>query len=364
MFWQRGFHANHDSSSATSLNSSLLGPELTYNADEHTVVNASKSGGGGSHHGGGGGGGGTTPLPTLVASGGSHLEFNLIWDSSVANLGSNEQAFMNAVVNVAKYYETLFSTPQTEVVNIQVGWGEINGQALPSGALGASETNGYLTNYSTVTSHLAGFNFSASNEPTSAQFFISSAEAKSFGLVSPTSTSVDGYIGFGTLSGTGYSWNFTSTSTTGQSSGTGPNQFDFQGVVQHEISEAMGRIEMEGHTTIYGKATYTPLDLFNFDGVGHLALSAADNGTTPVSSYFSTDNGAHALGYFNDGYQGGDIADWASYSSYTDSQTGLSSSYQDAFDAFGWPALNTDLSSADQMVMETLGVSSTGVLIA
>jgi hypothetical protein len=68
-------------------------------------------------------------------------------------------------------------------------------------------------------------------------------------------------------------------------------------------------------------------------------------------------------GYFNDAYKSGDIADWASYSSTTQSQTGLPSGYQDAFDAFGYSSINTDLSHDDQLVMETLGVSSTGLLI-
>ena len=124
----------------------------------------------------------------------------------------------------------------------------------------------------------------------------------------------------------------------------------------------MGRIEMEGHTTFNGVPTYTPLDLFNFASQGHLVLSGGDNATTQASSYFSINSGTTPLGYFNDGYQGGDIADWASYSSYTQSQTGLSG-YQDAFDAFAYPGVNTDLSLADQYVMETLGVSSTGLAI-
>ena len=346
--------------------SSFLGQEVTYNDDENTLVRFHGNASGAPGHGGGGGSGTTTPAPTLITTSGSHLEFNLIWDSSVSNLGTNKTAFMNAMVNTAHYYETLFTTPQTEIINIKVGWGEIGGQALPSGALGTSSTNGYLTNYATVTTALAkqGFSFTATNEPTSAQFFISSAEAKSFGLVSPTSTAIDGYVGFGTLSGTGYSWNFASSPTTGQSGGTGALQFDFQGVAQHELSEVMGRIEMEGHTTFNGRATYTPLDLFNFDTVGHLALSSGYSTNTQAASYFSTDNGTTHLASFNDGYQGGDIADWASYSSVGQSGTGLSAGYQDAFDAFGYPGINSDLSYADQLAMETLGVSSTGILIS
>ena len=354
-----------------STDSSSLGQELTYNSDENTLVRFhSEAFGLGGHHGGGGSVS-TTPAPVAEQAPNSNLEFNLIWDSSVANAPAG---FMTAVENVALYYSSLFTTPTQEVINIHIGWGEVNGQSLPFGAIGASESNGYLTNYSTVTSGLitssggviTSSSFNASNEPTGAQFFISSAEAKGFNLISPTSTGVDGYIGFGT----GLSWNFTSSSSTGKGSGTGASQYDFQGVAQHEISEVMGRIEMEGHTTYNGLATYTPLDLFNFDSYnsstkqGHLVLSAGDNATSQVRSYFSIDSGLTHLGYFNDGYKSGDIADWASYSSYTQSLTGLSSGYQDAYDAFGYPGINTDLSIADQYVVETLGVHSTGIAIA
>jgi hypothetical protein len=348
-----------------STNSSFLGQELTYNSDDNTLVRFHSAAFGQSSHHGGGGTGSTTPSPVTEQAANSNLEFNLIWDSSVANAPSG---FMTAVENAALYYSSLFTTSSHEVINIHVGWGEVNGQSLPFGAIGASESNGYLTNYSTVTSGLIASSggvitsnsFQASNEPTGAQFFISSAEAKGFGLINPTSTAVDGYIGFGT----GLSWNFTSSATTGQGSGTGTSQYDFQGVAQHEISEVMGRIEMEGHTTYNGLATYTPLDLFNFDGNAHLVVSGGDNSTSQVSSYFSIDSGLTPHGYFNDGYKGGDIADWASYSSYTQSQTGVSSGYQDAFDAFAYPSVNTDLSYSDQLVIETLGVSSTGVAIA
>jgi hypothetical protein len=344
-----------------SKHDSFLGQEVTYNADENSFVNFhSVAFNGLGHHGGGG-----TPAPTLVVSPGSHLVFNLIWDSSVASLGSQEPAFMNAMIDVARSYEKVFTTPQTELINIKVGWGEVAGQTLPSAALGASEANGYLTDYATVAASLAnaGFSLNASNEPTGAQFFISSTEAKNFGLVAPISSDIDGYVGFGTLAGTGYSYNFSSPPGTGHGTGTGPFQFDFQGVAQHEIAEVMGRISMEGQATFNGLATYTPLDLFNFDSPGHLVLSDGFNVNTQVASYFSVDNGVTHLANFNDGYLGGDIADWASYPSPVLSGTGLSGS-QDAFDAFSYPGINTDLSSADQIVMETLGLSPTGVPIS
>jgi hypothetical protein len=290
------------------------------------------------------------PASTLVGSS-SGLEINLIWDSSVRS-SANWSQIETAVIDAAKYYTTLFSTKV--VINIDVGFGEIDGTSLASNALGESESYGYLTNYSTVTNALEkdGYTFTASNEPTTAQFFVTSAEAKTMGLISGTSTAVDGYIGFSTLSGTGYSWNF-SASTTGGNTGTGAKQFDLEAVAMHEISEVMGRIGMEGEV-INGKATYTPLDLFNFKSPGVLDLSG--NG-----GYFSTNDGATNLGTYNDAsVNGGDIADWASSSSITQSDTlGLINGDYDAYDAFTFPGDNGDVSQSDILEDAALGYTLT-----
>src|SRR5215471_20742736 len=109
-----------------------------------------------SHHGSGAGGstssygryGSSAPGPTLVGSAGG-LQINLIWDSSVA---SAPAGFMQAAIAAAQLYTTEFSNP--EVINIQVGYGEVAGQRLPSGALAASESYGYSENYSQVVAAL------------------------------------------------------------------------------------------------------------------------------------------------------------------------------------------------------------------
>jgi hypothetical protein len=335
--------------------SSFLGSEITYNADEGAVVHSAAHGGGGFRPpSGGGGGSGGTPAPSLVVSSGSNLEFNLVWDSSVASAPSG---FMQAVVNVAKYYESLFTTSSKEIINIHVGWGEIGGQSLSAGALGESQSNGYLTNFATVTSHLPGYSFTASNEPTSAQFYITSAQTKAFGLINPMSSATDGYIGFGTLSSTGYSWNYNSSPTSGAGSNTGSHQVDFQSVVQHEITEVMGRIGIEGQH-INGAATYSVLDLFNYNSHGALELSGG-------GGYFSTDNGTTHLGWFNNSSNGGDIADWASYSSpFSSGTVGLVSGDQDAYDAFGYAGLNGAVSQSDVLLDHALGFSLTTLGVA
>jgi hypothetical protein len=290
------------------------------------------------------------PAPTLVSVAGGDLDIKLVWDASVASAPSG---FTTAVIRAAQLYVADFAGSNrgvgTEVININVGYGEIAGSAMAANALGESESYGYLVNYATVTHALAGkgYSFNAANEPTGAQFFVTSAEAKAFGLLAANATATDGFIGFSTLAGTGYHWNFASvvgTSNTGTCSGA----FDFEAVVWHEISEVMGRLGMEGQN-FNGHHTYTPLDLFNFKSPGQLALSG--NG-----GYFSLDNGVTPLGRFNNAtVNGGDIADWASPKSAT---LGLLAGTQDAYDAFAYAAQNGSVSGTDLAADVALGYGS------
>lgn len=144
------------------------------------------------------------------------------------------------------------------------------------------------------------------------------------------------------------------TSSTGAGTGTGGNQFDLQSVIQHELTEVMGRYGNEGESVFNGEPTYTSLALFNYRSPGILELSG--NG-----GYFTTDNGSTNLGNFNDASAyGGDIADWASYSSITQAgTTGLVSGDQDSFNAFGSQGINGDLSQSDVLVGTALGFGLT-----
>ena len=297
------------------------------------------------------------PAPTLVGAS-NGLQFDLIWDASVAKAPSG---FIQAVIDAAQYYATLYASPSggKEVININVGYGEIAGTSLASNALGESESYGYLTNYTTVTHALAkdGYSFTASNEPTTSQFFVTSAEAKTLGMISATSSAVDGYIGFSTLSGTGYSWN-TTASVSASNTGTGSSQFDLQAVAMHEISEVMGRISMEG-AIVNGKHTYTPLDLFIYNSPGVLELSGH-------GGYFSVNDGATNLGTYNNAsVNGGDIADWASVTSISQSQTlGLTSGDYDSYDAFSAPGYNGGVSQSDIIEDAALGYKLTSAGVA
>jgi hypothetical protein len=313
-----------------------LGEEVAYNDDTHALRHAADGGPNANESGAGS----AAPPATLVGINGG-LQFDLIWDSSVANAPGG---FAQDVIHSATYLASLFPAP--EIINVHVGWGEINGQPLTSGTLGESQTNGYLENYATV-AHLVGSgNLQASNEPTNAQFFISSAQAKAAGLVSP-SMGIDGYVGFGTL-GQGYSWNMTYGSS-GTDTPTGSTQYDLQGVVQHELTEVMGRTSMEGLVNFNGQPTYTALDLFDYKSAGVLNLSGS-------GGYYSNDGGVTDLGNFNGSAHDGDIADWASYLAISQAGTaGLLVGDQDALNAFTWNGIASNLSHTDVQVMHSIG---------
>jgi hypothetical protein len=229
-------------------------------------------------------------------------------------------------------------------ITIDVGFGEIAGSTLVPGDLGESASPGYLTDYATVASVLSGdgFAFSAANEPAGQQFFITSAEAQAMGLATgPIPGLPDGFIGFGSLNGTGFSWNT-------KGSGIGPTQFDLEAVAAHEISEVMGRLGLEGFTGFNGLPTYSPLDLYNYQSPGVLSLS-------PNGGYFSINDGKSNLGNFNNAGIG-DVGDWASLNSITQSGTlGLAKGSFDAYDAFAYPGVNGQVSLSDIIEDAALG---------
>jgi hypothetical protein len=337
-----------------------LGPEVTLSDDGALSPMHSATG-----HGGSGGGSSygrvTAPTPTTVSSG--NLAIELIWDTNIVSAGSTvETEFMNTVTAAAKLLvaDLGATTTHKDTVYIDVGWGEVAGQSLSPSALGESSTNGYLVQDSTLAPLLASHKDTPGSDPSitsTTQFFLPSAEAKALGLAGASPGSVyspDGYIGFSTLAGTGYSWQYTDASGNPLTAASS-TMFSAYGVALHEISEAMGRISMEGLATYNGHKTYTPLDLFDYAG------TPATNPTHTLAlsntgGYFSANGGATASGIFNNSKaNSGDIADWASYYSPNQSGTTVPAGEEDAFNAFGWPGYNDALSPEDVLVMQTLG---------
>jgi hypothetical protein len=223
------------------------------------------------------------------------LQFHLIWDSSVS---SAPAAFKQAAEAAAGYYSEMFSND--EVINIDVGWGEVDGMPISSGDLAEGVRPGIYRTYAQV---LSGLDADASHsslqseadatlpstDPLGARFYyVPYAEAKTLGEISPTGTEIDGYIGM------------SKTLSLDFSQPTESGYFDAVGALEHEISAVMGRVDAVGST--YGAGLYTPLDLFRYSAPGVRATSAS-----APSPYFSINGGATNLGNYS---TVSDYADW------------------------------------------------------
>src|SRR5207248_11537730 len=78
---------------------------------------------------------GGTPATSTGAATASPFVINVTWDASVGNAPAG---FKTAVMSVVQYFERKFTDHVT--INIAVGYGEVGGYTLGSGALGESLT--------------------------------------------------------------------------------------------------------------------------------------------------------------------------------------------------------------------------------
>ena len=238
-----------------------------------------------------------TPLPdgsTLVGSSGG-LEFHLVWDFSVS---AAPAAFKQAVEAAAGFYTQMYSN--AEVINIAVGWGEVDGMPISAGNLAEGVRPGEHLTYSQVLSGLdkdashssaqaqADLTLSATEPLGATHYYVPFAEAKTLGYISPIGTEIDGYIGISKTVALSYT------------QPVAAGQFDAIGAMEHEISAVMGRVGAVG--AVYGSGLYTPLDLFRYSAAGVRATSASAK--TP---YFSINGGLANLGNYS---TTADFGDW------------------------------------------------------
>jgi hypothetical protein len=254
------------------------------------------------------------------------LVINASYDSSVS---SAPTGFKTAFQSAIGFFQSTFADPIT--INLKVGWGEIDGSTIASGALGQSET--YLAGYysygqvrnALIADRKSSADTTAIGSLPAADLtggrreLMATAEAKALGLRGSGST--DGFVGFDATA----RWAFD------------PNQravsgaFDFIGVAEHEISEVLGRSADLGAIS----GSLEPLDLFRYSGLNNRAL-------TPGSGqYFSIDSGFTNLASFN-GANGGDLGDWAGYTI-------------DAFDAAAYSGVLLPISRADLTALDVIG---------
>ena len=271
--------------------------------------------------------------PALLLANGpvSALVINPTYDTSVS---SAPAGFKTAFQSAVGYFQTTFSDPIT--VNINVGWGEIAGNSIASGALGESITYlaGYYS-YGQVRNALTADRKSAADttalaslpaaDPTGGKReLMATAEAEALKLISYSGR--DGYVGFDATA----RWTFD------PSQRAVAGAYDFIGVAEHEVSEVLGRISDLGTFS----SALDPLDLFRYSSSAHRALTPGNG------QYFSINGGVTNLATFN-GTGGGDLGDWAGYT-------------VDAYNAAARSGVMLPLSTADLTVMDALGYDVSG----
>ena len=234
---------------------------------------------------------GTTAAATTAASAG--LVINLLWDASVASAPASFKTAIQAAASMIQQYVT---TPIT--VNIAVGWGEIGGfggnapYTVPGYSALGETLGGVWQSYSSVKQALTNTATSADDKSVlaalpstspfgTAMFDVAGAQAKALGLVSATSTQVDGAVGFAT--------NWPST--------------DYIAAALHEITHALGRNSGWGGTN----GDTSLLDLTRFSAPGVFVTDGSSVSSSALQ-YYSLDGGKTILAYYDNTSDYGDFA--------------------------------------------------------
>lgn len=276
----------------------------------------------------------STPSPLFIKGANSNLAFNLTWDASAANAPT---AFLSTLQTAFQSLANNFTSKYAVTLNLQIGYGTLNGGALPTGALAASSnyiysfgtgSAGYqafrnnlaLTSSGSVIDNQTLSKSIPTTSPISSQSRIvfTSGQAKAIGAIAGSSTGIDGYIGFGA---TNYL----------QVQGSG---YDLAGTLYHEATECMGRIMMQGQS-----GYYTSEDLMHY---------SAPNARTVSKGGFLSADGVNKLAYLN-AQSTGDAADLASPTS-NNQNLGI-----DSCNAFATNGAYTNFSNNDMFTMDALG---------
>jgi len=188
-----------------------------------------------------------------------------------------------------------------------------------------------------ATSISAGGSINSTTDPTSGgAFVVSKAEAKALGLIGDDATT-DGT----------FTYNSTLAYTFDPNNRAVAGEFDFIGVAEHEISEIMGRIQLNGQSLTGGAPDYLPYDLFDFSGVNTHSFG------TGAGRYFSINNGTTNLhGYNNAAVNTGDSGDFDA------------SLPNDPYDAFTGTNQGHLLNATDFATLDVIGWDRAGVVAA
>lgn len=273
--------------------------------------------------------------PAPVPAPASSATINLVWDAKAL---AAPAAFRSAVTYAAQHIQSLITNPIT--INLAVGYGEVAGSTLGGGVLGAAgPSQGVGVSYSQYKTLLASHitspitqtivsNMGLADPTNGGTIYVASAQEKALGMMSANNTALDGTMGFAAdPNGTLFTYDPDARAMGGK--------YDLIGVVEHEITHAIGRIALGG---TYGNWA-SAMDLFRFSSAGAHHPNAGGN------AYFSIDNGATNLNWFA---ASSDLGDWAS------------SAGNDANNAFSNGGVVNQLSGADMAQLNALGFATSG----
>ena len=295
----------------------------------------------------------------IGASPAAALTFTNIFENSWTADNPNSAAATNAITAVESEYSTDFANPVN--VTIQFGFGDFNGSPIPANALGvtgfpttsfpppfgpASNETSLPTVESLLTTHSAAnpqntalatavthLPASYPNPGGATYFFVPDAQYLALtGSPPPDGDTIDAFIGFATLAGTGNGYDYTGGTPSA-------SNFDFQSVAEHEIAHAMARVEAAFLSGVAGGAPpfLTSLDFYRYTcGTGTLNPDF-------VKSCFSIDGGATDLQMFDNI---SDSSDWAC------SPPAIGN---DPYNACADPGVKYTVSSVDITEMNALG---------
>jgi hypothetical protein len=261
------------------------------------------------------------------------LTFNVTFDPSTS---SAPAGFFTALQLVTQFYQSQYTDPI--VINVNVGWGEINGAPICCGFFGQSQTNGrgpftyaqirsaLISDAKTADDATAVGSLPATDPTLGRNFYLSNAQAKALGLLQGNATGTDGWVGFSA----NVAWSFDPNNRAPS------GMADFIAVAAHEITEVMGRYGF-GQISVTGNS---PIDLFRYSSAGVRDVSPAYSANNSTANYLSINGGQTNLHDFNV-VCCGDLSDWASR-------------VNDAFNAFGG-AGTLPVSAEDRVEMDVLG---------
>jgi hypothetical protein len=235
------------------------------------------------------------------AAGGFHI--NLVYGASMAAAPAGFKAGLAAAVS---YFEHLFSNNET--VTLQVGYGEVGGTSFGGNILGeAGPSRGVYVTYDQYKAAFASHITSADQQtvltnmgadPThGGRIYVAAAEAKALGLMAADASGIDGVMGFA-ADATGRLFDYDRTD------GISAGHYDFRGVVDHELTHALGRYAWlntaQGYYSVQDLTRYSAngVHQFNSTGFGYFSI---DGGKTNLDTYaISSDAGDWASSAGND----------------------------------------------------------------